>query len=644
MAKPNVYLAPGANVESTDTFAEWINTTNSLVYDMGTVVLTSVAAAQPNTSVGGFAGGNSHLQGILSANTLVATQGLRGGTVSTISDLTISSNVIFNASNLVRIDANTNNFNVNANNTTFTGNVIISAPTKTLTINTANTLISGGTVVVNSNAVFNSDVTVTGNLTSVGAFTINAGTWNGTAIGINRGGTGQTTANAAYAALSPMTTLGDIVYRSTIAADRLPGNITTTKQYLSQTGNGSSSAAPSWSQINKSDVGLGNVENISISAYTGTANTSTVGTITTGTWSANTIAVNRGGTGQTTFANGEILIGNNGSLAKTTLTAGQNISVQNSGGSITLAASNTNITWINGNTAGPVINSSTGSGTAIPSANATNSGVITTSSQTITGIKIFNSGIVSDVTGNLNGNANTASSVPWTGVTAKPTTVAGFGITDAVTAANLSWTNGTTSGPTVNTTGGGSAIPAANSTNSGIVTTAQQFFSGEKNFNNKLTVELNTSGTVYNTGHIELRSTNLSDVSMGFHRSGGTACQLRHATDGLILSGSTQTSAANFVATGNVSAFSDIRLKTNIRTVDNALNKVMNMRGVYFDKAGVASVGVIAQEIEKILPEVVNNDYEFKSVSYGNIVGVLIEAIKELRAEVEELKNKQVYK
>jgi hypothetical protein len=40
----------------------------------------------------------------------------------------------------------------------------------------------------------------------------------------------------------------------------------------------------------------------------------------------------------------------------------------------------------------------------------------------------------------------------------------------------------------------------------------------------------------------------------------------------------------------------------------------------------------------------VNNDYEFKSVSYGNIVGVLIEAIKELRAEVEELKNKQVYK
>jgi hypothetical protein len=644
MAKPNVYLAPGANVESTDTFAEWINTTNSLVYDMGTVVLTSVAAAQPNTSVGGFAGGNSHLQGILSANTLVATQGLRGGTVSTISDLTISSNVIFNASNLVRIDANTNNFNVNANNTTFTGNVIISAPTKTLTINTANTLISGGTVVVNSNAVFNSDVTVTGNLTSVGAFTINAGTWNGTAIGINRGGTGQTTANAAYAALSPMTTLGDIVYRSTIAADRLPGNITTTKQYLSQTGNGSSSAAPSWSQINKSDVGLGNVENISISAYTGTANTSTVGTITTGTWSANTIAVNRGGTGQTTFANGEILIGNNGSLAKTTLTAGQNISVQNSGGSITLAASNTNITWTNGNTAGPVINSSTGSGTAIPSANATNSGVITTSSQTITGIKIFNSGIVSDVTGNLNGNANTASFVPWTGVTAKPTTVAGFGITDAVTAANLSWTNGTTSGPTVNTTGGGSAIPAANSTNSGIVTTAQQFFSGEKNFNNKLTVELNTSGTVYNTGHIELRSTNLSDVSMGFHRSGGTACQLRHATDGLILSGSTQTSAANFVATGNVSAFSDIRLKTNIRTVDNALNKVMNMRGVYFDKAGVASVGVIAQEIEKILPEVVNNDYEFKSVSYGNIVGVLIEAIKELRAEVEELKNKQVYK
>lgn len=153
----------------------------------------------------------------------------------------------------------------------------------------------------------------------------------------------------------------------------------------------------------------------------------------------------------------------------------------------------------------------------------------------------------------------------------------------------------------------------------------------------KLTVELNTATPNYSTGHVELRSTNASSVSLGFHRSGSTACQLRHDGNGLILSGNTNAASANFTATGNITAFSDERLKTNVRTIDDAINKVSQMRGVYFDKDAKASVGVIAQEIEKVLPEVVYNDYEYKSVAYGNIVGVLIEAIKELNAKVNEL-------
>ena len=64
------------------------------------------------------------------------------------------------------------------------------------------------------------------------------------------------------------------------------------------------------------------------------------------------------------------------------------------------------------------------------------------------------------------------------------------------------------------------------------------------------------------------------------------------------------------------------------------------MRGVYFDRKGEKSVGVIAQEMEQILPEVVSNSEEYKTVAYGNIVGVLIEAIKELKQEIEELKQK----
>ena len=85
-----------------------------------------------------------------------------------------------------------------------------------------------------------------------------------------------------------------------------------------------------------------------------------------------------------------------------------------------------------------------------------------------------------------------------------------------------------------------------------------------------------------------------------------------------------------------------IRVKENIKTIDNSLEKVNQLRGVEFNKIGEdkKSIGVIAQEIEKVIPEVVYEDKDgMKSVAYGNITGVLIEAIKELKAEVEELKK-----
>ena len=95
----------------------------------------------------------------------------------------------------------------------------------------------------------------------------------------------------------------------------------------------------------------------------------------------------------------------------------------------------------------------------------------------------------------------------------------------------------------------------------------------------------------------------------------------------------------NFTASGNVTAYSDARLKDNIETIDGALDKVSAMRGVTFDKDGQRSTGVIAQEMQEVMPEVVMQDDEYLSVAYGNLVGVLIEAVKELRAEVEELKK-----
>ena len=97
-------------------------------------------------------------------------------------------------------------------------------------------------------------------------------------------------------------------------------------------------------------------------------------------------------------------------------------------------------------------------------------------------------------------------------------------------------------------------------------------------------------------------------------------------------------SVTGTLSAGEVTATSDERLKSDIQTIDNALDKVMNMRGVSYTKQAEKGIGVIAQEIEKVLPEVVT-DGEYKSVAYGNIVGVLIEAIKEQQKQIDELKK-----
>ena len=99
-------------------------------------------------------------------------------------------------------------------------------------------------------------------------------------------------------------------------------------------------------------------------------------------------------------------------------------------------------------------------------------------------------------------------------------------------------------------------------------------------------------------------------------------------------------------ATGDVIAYSDARVKDNVNTIDNALDKVTKLRGVSYTRNDVedktTKIGVIAQEVLEVLPEVVQQDDEGRySVAYGNMVGLLIESIKELKAEVDELKKNQ---
>ena len=92
--------------------------------------------------------------------------------------------------------------------------------------------------------------------------------------------------------------------------------------------------------------------------------------------------------------------------------------------------------------------------------------------------------------------------------------------------------------------------------------------------------------------------------------------------------------------TGDVTAFSDERLKDNIQTLDG--KKALQMRGVSYIRDGKEGSGVIAQEIEKIAPELVataNDEQGTKSVAYGNLVGYLIEAIKEQQDQIEYMKS-----
>jgi len=97
-------------------------------------------------------------------------------------------------------------------------------------------------------------------------------------------------------------------------------------------------------------------------------------------------------------------------------------------------------------------------------------------------------------------------------------------------------------------------------------------------------------------------------------------------------------------ASSDVIAFSDRRVKKDIITVNNALDKVTKLRGVTYKRSDVpdnkTKLGVIAQEVLEVLPMVVEKDDRgLYSVAYGNMAGVFIEAIKELKAEVDSLKQ-----
>ena len=144
---------------------------------------------------------------------------------------------------------------------------------------------------------------------------------------------------------------------------------------------------------------------------------------------------------------------------------------------------------------------------------------------------------------------------------------------------------------------------------------------------------------------IGIPGSNIFGIS-GVYATGNSSFTGTTTFNGIInLFGNTFVNGKNLeaeLALGKSLPSSDERLKENIHTIQDPLKKVSALRGVTFDfkEDKKKQIGVIAQEVEKIIPEVVGENHDgYKGVQYGNLVGLLIEAIKEQQEQINELKN-----
>ena len=174
-------------------------------------------------------------------------------------------------------------------------------------------------------------------------------------------------------------------------------------------------------------------------------------------------------------------------------------------------------------------------------------------------------------------------------------------------------------------------------------------------------ISINSSGQISNTGVISDPDTTDFVTKAGTQTIGGSktfSAALVPAgginmsvadvgyTGTLIFAGSGGSvsfgSSGGIVAANDITAFSDKRLKENIQPIENALEKLQSIDGITFNTIGQEKrqAGLIAQDLQKVLPEAVHeNEDGMLSVAYGNTVSLLVQAIKELQAEVAELRQ-----
>ena len=199
------------------------------------------------------------------------------------------------------------------------------------------------------------------------------------------------------------------------------------------------------------------------------------------------------------------------------------------------------------------------------------------------------------------------------------------------------------------------ALSAANANLSGNITASGFLVSGQSGF-------LKADGTVDTTTY--LSNGNIKDPQITLTASGSgfslgstqsfTLNQASAATIAFSINSSTGNTGSTLVfrdangdfASRDISArnfdtTSDATLKTDILKVDNALDILESISGVSFKWKGTGekSMGILAQEVEEVLPELINNSRNYKAVNYNGLIAVLIESIKELKREIKQLKD-----
>jgi hypothetical protein len=364
----------------------------------------------------------------------------------------------------------------------------------------------------------------------------------------------------------------------------------------------------------------------------GSTSITSLGTVTAGTWNANVISATYGGTGVAGTLTGVSYM--NGTAAHTAATGAQissalgSTAISGQAGSVANALTINNSgtgsasgSTYNGSAAQTISYNSIGASPLAGSSSLTTTGTITsgTWNGSTIGVAYGGTGVTTTPT---NGALDIGNGTGFTRATLTPGTAIGVtngggsitinntGVTSAVAGTAIS-VSGSTGAVTINNTGVTSAVAGTGVSVSG-----------------------STGAVTFSIGQAVATSSNVQFNSIGVNTAGsGTAGEIR--------------------ATNNITAYySDDRMKTNLGNIPDALAKLKTLNGFYYEANEVAQamgyevkkeVGVSAQQVQAIMPEVVAPapiDDKYLTVRYERLVPLLIEAIKELEAQVAELKAK----